>query len=443
MTQSETIAPDRALPPPESPFPRPSRGRVHRFATRRRVTIGLVVVLVVGGGLGAWFATRPASASAISTRIVTVAYGTIEQTASATGTIAAANTADLDFAVAGRVTAVDVAVGQSVTAGQALATVDSTALSAQVDEAQATLDSDEAKLSSDQSSTSTSAAQVTADESAVTAAQASLSAAQESLGDATLTSTITGTVATLNLTVGQQVSGSSSGSGTSSSSSTSGGSGASSTASGGGGGGFSSAGASTGDSTSSSSSSSTSSSQVVVTGTGSYVVDASVDDTEVGELATGDQATITPEGSTTPVYGQVASVGVMATQSSGVASFPVVIDVTGSPTGLYSGDTADVSIIVKELQNVLVVPTAAIRFSGGNTDVVVQQGAEQVTRTVSLGAASGGDTQVTSGLSAGDKVVERIVTTPRTPGAVSGGTTGRFGGGGGGFTGGGGFGGGG
>jgi membrane fusion protein, macrolide-specific efflux system len=203
MTQYETIAPDRALPPPKPPPPTDSARRVHRFATRRWVTIGLVVVLVVGGGLGAWLATRPAAASTVSTRIVTVAYGTIEQTASATGTIAAANTADLDFSVSGRVTAVDVSVGQSVTAGQALATVDPTALSAQVDEAQATLDSDNAKLSADQSSTSTSSAQVTADESAVTAAQASLSAAQESLSDATLTSTITGTVAALDLTVGQ------------------------------------------------------------------------------------------------------------------------------------------------------------------------------------------------------------------------------------------------
>ena len=60
-------------------------------------------------------------------------------------------------------------------------------------------------------SSAASSAQVTADESAVTAAQASLSSAQDSLSDATLTSTIAGTVASLDLTVGQQVSGQASG----------------------------------------------------------------------------------------------------------------------------------------------------------------------------------------------------------------------------------------
>jgi len=320
-----------------------------------------------------------------------------------------------------------------VSAGQALATVDPTALQAQMDQAQATLDSDEARLSSDQSSKSATSAQITADESAVTAAEASVTSAQDSLADATLTSTIAGTVASLGLTVGQQVSGSASGSsGNSGASGSSGSAGASSFA--GLGGSSSSAAAS------SSSSSGSSSSQVVVVGTGSYVVNASVDDTEVGELADGEQATITPEGSTTEVYGQVTSVGIMATQSSGVASFPVAIDVTGSPSGLYAGSTADILITVKDLQNVLVVPTLAIRFVGGNTAVVVDENGKQVTRSVTLGTASGGNTQIVSGLQAGEKVVERIVSSTTRTGFS--GTTGRTGFGGGGL-GGGGFGGGG
>jgi multidrug efflux pump subunit AcrA (membrane-fusion protein) len=175
----------------------------------------------------------------------------------------------------------------------------------------------------------------------------------------------------------------------------------------------------------------------VVIGSGSYVVNATVDDTQVSELQVGDQATITPEGSTTAVYGQVASVGLLASQSSGVASFPVVIDVTGSPSGLYAGATANISIVVKEVQNALEVPTAAIEFSNGNTTVTVINGGAQTTRTVSLGTASGGYTQVLSGLRAGDKVLERIVT---ISGSGSGnGGRGGFGGGfvGGGFGGGG------
>jgi multidrug efflux pump subunit AcrA (membrane-fusion protein) len=102
-------------------------------------------------------------------------------------------------------------------------------------------------------------------------------------------------------------------------------------------------------------------------------------------------------------------------------------------------------ITVKELQNVLVVPTAAIQFVGGSTAVVVDEGGQQVTRAVTLGTASGGNTQVVNGLQAGDKVVERIISARTGTGASNGVGRGGFGGGGfgGGGFGGGGFGGGG
>ena len=95
-------------------------------------------------------------------------------------------------------------------------------------------------------------------------------------------------------------------------------------------------------------------------GTDSYIVNTTVDDTDIGQVAEGDQATVTPTGATTVDYGTVASIGLIATETSDVATFPVVIDVTGDPTGLYAGSTADVSIIVKQLNNVVEVPTAAI-----------------------------------------------------------------------------------
>jgi len=65
------------------------------------------------------------------------------------------------------------------------------------------------------------------------------------------------------------------------------------------------------------------------------------------------------------VYGTVGSIGVVATTTSGVSSFPVVVNVTGSPTGLFGGTSANVSIIVKELQDVVVVPSGAISYTGG------------------------------------------------------------------------------
>jgi hypothetical protein len=145
----------------------------------------------------------------------------------------------------------------------------------------------------------------------------------------------------------------------------------------------------------------------------------------------------------------VASIGLIATETSNVATFPVVIDVTGDPTGLYAGSTADVSIIVKQLDNVVEVPTAALIYNptSGQATVTEVKGGKDVSVDVTVGQAALGETQITSGVSAGDSIVERVVKFTgglgRTGGAgITGGFTrgggGGFGGGGGGFGGGGG-----
>jgi multidrug efflux pump subunit AcrA (membrane-fusion protein) len=398
------------------------------------IIIVAAVVVATGGGI-AWAATRP-TADASTTSFATATTATLKQTVSSSGTIEPAQQENLNFAVSGQVTGVTATVGQQVTAGQALATVNSAALAANVAEAQATVSTDQARLSSDQTS-GASSAQVTADQAAVTAAQNSLSNAQNALSEATLTSPIAGTVAAVNLTVGQQVSGGST-------STSSGGSGSGGSGGGGGGAGGGGAGGGGGASTGSSSSSgSASSAQVVVISTGSYVVNASVDDTEVGQVRNGEQATITANGSTQPVYGTVTSVAMLASSSSTVPSYPVTIGVTGTPTGLYPGASATVAITVKQVTDAVVVPTAAIHYENGNAVVYQMSGGKQVSKPVTIGMTSGGQTQITQGLSDGDQVVvpSRNTGSTRTGTGGTTGTNGR-GGAGGGF-GGGGFGGGG
>src|SRR6202000_2414394 len=66
------------------------------------------------------------------------------------GSVEPANQAQADFQVAGTVTAGGVSVGQTVAAGQKLATLDTTALSAELTTAQSTLSSAQAKLTEDE-----------------------------------------------------------------------------------------------------------------------------------------------------------------------------------------------------------------------------------------------------------------------------------------------------
>ncbi len=191
-------------------------------------------------------------------------------------------------------------------------------------------------------------------------------------------------------------------------------------------------------------------------GTDSYIINTTVDDTQIGQIAEGDQVVITlGSGSTSSgagaaaasstaastssgtIYGTVASISLVGSQSSNVTTFPVVVDVTGSPSGLYAGASVDASIIVKQLNNVTEVPTAAISYdSSGQATVTEVVNGAHVVKDVTVGTAENGETQITSGVSAGAKVLERQITF-KAPGGGTGGLFGGAGTRGGGFPGGG------
>jgi multidrug efflux pump subunit AcrA (membrane-fusion protein) len=408
---------------------------VHRTTRRKRVILaGGVVVVLAAAGVGIW-ASQGSSAATPTYELVAAASSTLRQTVSSTGTIEPAQQANLNFATSGQVTAVEVTVGEKVTAGKVLAKVSSASLSADVAQAEATEASDAAKLSSDQAAGSAvTTAQLTADETAVTAAENQVTDAKQALAEANLTSPITGVVAAVSLSVGQDVSGAgSTGSSGGGSGSGTGGSAAGGSSSAG------SAGASS-SAASGSGSSSSSSAQVVVISTSSYVVNGTVDDTEVGSVQAGDQAQIVPDGATTPVYGLVSSVGLIASTTSGVATYPVTIAVTGNPGGLYPGASATLTLIVKQLTNATTVPTGALHYTSGGAEVYEMANGRQVAHPVTVGMTSDGETQILSGLSVGtDVVVPRLRAggTGSTTGGTGRGTRGGFGGGTGGFGGGG------
>ena len=110
--------------------------------------IGIALVLVAAA-LIAWQSTRGSSPVY---RTATVGTGTVEATLDAVGTITPANQASLNFNVSGTVSAVDVSVGQTVTAGQTLASLNIADLNATVVSAQATLAAAQATLASAEAS---------------------------------------------------------------------------------------------------------------------------------------------------------------------------------------------------------------------------------------------------------------------------------------------------
>jgi macrolide-specific efflux system membrane fusion protein len=378
--------------------------------------IALAVALAVTGVGVRWFAVRQsasAAQAAPTTQTVAASLSTMEKTVTSSGTIAPTVQEDVSFLGSGVVTSVLVAAGQTVTAGQALATIDTLTLNADLLQARATLaqvkathaDAVDAADGSDASD-----AQIAAAAAQIDVAQAAADAAQAAMEGATLTAPVAGLVTQVGVVVGDGVTGSSA---------TTGSSGAAVGASAGGS--SAGAGASTG-------AASTSSAAFTIVGTDSWKVDATVDDGDVGLIAAGDQAEITLTGATATIFGTVSEIGLISTSSSGVASYPVTIAITGKPAGVYDGVSADVSIIYERRTDVLTVPSAAVRTVDG-ASVVTQAAADgtEVSTPVTVGDTVGQLTEITSGLAEGDEVLVRVVqqTTQQVTGTQDTGTRGQ------------------
>ena len=487
--------------------------------------IGAAVVVVVAAGVGTFFLTR-GDAATVQYRTATATLGTVTQTVSLSGNLAPDGETDLDFEGAGKVTAVNVQAGQTVTAGEVLATQDPTSLEASLTQAQATLSGAEANLTLAKSGASassltqaeaqvssaqvqydsavtsladtkavnaqqvtqadaayteaqtiagadgctpgsttspcpqdeqtvsqdyqawqaaivkgrqaddqaqgqvnadkvqwqnakaalaaledgsaSSSTQVATDESQVEIDQVNVTNAEAAVNAATLKAPAGGVVEEVNVTNGEQIS--------------SGGTGGVSSGSGG-----------------------SATHAVVIITPGVFEVTGSVSDALVNEIAVGQTAEVVAAGSSDAVAGKVTAVAEEATVSSGVATFPVTVVLSGASPSLRPGMSASVSVIINQVVQVITVPTSAVHTTGAGSTVTLFVSGKPDPVAVTVGASDATRTQILTGVKLGDEVVIATITSTipsSTSGAagrtITGGGGGFFGGGGGGLGGGGG-----
>ncbi|MDQ2781181.1 MAG: biotin/lipoyl-binding protein, partial [Actinomycetota bacterium] len=124
------------------------RRRKNRWRRRAAVAVGTVVVLGTGGYAAYAQVSTPSPDSTY--RLATVGTGSVSQFLMLTGTVKRVSQVTAAFPVSGSVTGVSVGVGDTVTAGQQLATIDQTPLQAAVTDAQAQLLTAQAQLTTDQ-----------------------------------------------------------------------------------------------------------------------------------------------------------------------------------------------------------------------------------------------------------------------------------------------------
>ncbi|MCU1355291.1 MAG: HlyD family efflux transporter periplasmic adaptor subunit [Acidimicrobiales bacterium] len=158
---------------------------------------------------------------------------------------------------------------------------------------------------------------------------------------------------------------------------------------------------------------------VVVVGTGGYEVSTTVGVAKVPKVKVGQAATVVPDGSETAVTGKVVSIGVAGTTSGSTTTYPVVIGLTGDTSSLGNGATASVEIVTDASTNALAVPTSAVTTTGTRHTVEVLSGTKTEQVSVQVGAVGRVWTEIKSGLTAGQRVVLADLSLPLPGSATS------------------------
>jgi RND family efflux transporter MFP subunit len=103
---------------------------------------------------------------------------------------------------------------------------------------------------------------------------------------------------------------------------------------------------------------------------------------------------------------QIAPIGVSGSFSPRVRAFAAVITVDGTNPRLLPDLTAAIDVEVERIKNALVVPREAVQMDGDRASVRVRDGGGVSTRQVALGPSDEVEVVVTSGLEAGQVVVQ-------------------------------------
>lgn len=155
------------------------------------------------------------------------------------------------------------------------------------------------------------------------------------------------------------------------------------------------------------------------------LVDVEVSEIDIDRVRAGQTVTLTLDAVLDRTYqGTVTGVGLTGNAVQGVVNFPVTVQILDADPSVRPGMTAAVNIVVDQIENVLLVPNRAVRVQDSQRVVyVLRNGVAQAVPVV-LGASSDTNSQVLQGeVSAGDLIV---LNPPLQLGAGAGGGPGSF-----------------
>ncbi len=145
-------------------------------------------------------------------------------------------------------------------------------------------------------------------------------------------------------------------------------------------------------------------------------VDVQVSEVDINTVQVGQPVTLTFDAVAGKTYhGKVEEVNQVGNAVQGAVNFTVTVLLTDPDASVKPGMTATVSIIVKQLSNVLLVPDRAVRLVNHQRVVYVLQNGQPQMVTITLGVTSDTQSEVASGdLKVGDAIILNPLSSPPT-----------------------------
>ena len=379
--------------------------------TKKISSVWIIVSVIVAIAILAWLLSGKKKDTTINFTTEAVAPTNIENSVTATGTIEAVKTVTVGTQVSGIINKLFVDYNSVVKKGQVIAELDKQNLQSQLNSAKAQLSQAQANLLSAQSdldyqkanyqrnktlynkglisandyeqarlSWQTANATVAERRDAVAAAREEVSRAQTNLSYAVITSPIDGVVISKSVEEGQTVA----------------------------------------------ASYSTPELFTIAKDLKDMRVIANVDEADIGGVKVGQRVTFTVDAYPNDTFeGAVTQVRQEATTTNNVVTYEVVISAPNQDLKLKPGLTANVNIYTEEIENVLSVPSKALRYTpeketvGGRkiqdvtnakNKVWTLEGNTLVAHKVTVGSTDGVHTQILGGIKNGAKVITGIAT---------------------------------
>lgn len=158
---------------------------------------------------------------------------------------------------------------------------------------------------------------------------------------------------------------------------------------------------------------------------------------DVVNVLPGQKVSMTMDAFSTKTFtGKILVIDTNGQVSSGVTTYPATIVFDTSGDNIYPNMAVDAKIITKVKSDVILVPSAAVQTSNGQSTVGVVKNNKENQVNVEIGDSNDTQTEIISGVSEGDTVVTSVITSTSTNNSSTsspfGGLNSGFGGGGGG-----------